>query len=306
MYALVDMTNAKPFGTFKFQYSKYYQVNKDKFVPMDDKKLAEQILGWFFGESLRRHFARKIISTEVCKYDSNKKADILMNENGVDKGVQITRLQFTRYEERKNISFRMNGYLAEKISGLVPVGFPIVVNIFPTSEKGTIPLRNISRGKQKIYLTLCTYVAKKIIANLSELSRQKRPIWITIDDPKLAAYFKFIVLNPIPKGSFSRFPGNGNICVNYDQDDVAFNSEDIDGSIDELYRKKNSGHSEILLIWAEDFDLATQKKEVAERIWLKFRHTTFSEVFFMTFENHITRFIDTLQLWPIKTIQGIQ
>ena len=111
-----------------------------------------------------------------------------------------------------------------------------------------------------------------------------------------------MVLNPIPKDAFSRFYGYNNIFVNYDINDVAFDPSDVDRAIDDLYRKKNGGKAEILLIWANVFEFATHTMGIVESIRKKFAETTFKEVFLMTFEDNVKLFQDSLQLWPIKVI----
>src|SRR3989442_9307450 len=107
MDVIVDMTNGKSCGTFKFQYSRHYPVKQDpRFVPHNDKKLAEKIVGSYFCQFLEREYHSFIEDFKHNHDDSNKKPDISFIENGVVKGVQITELQFTRHEERKAIALR--------------------------------------------------------------------------------------------------------------------------------------------------------------------------------------------------------
>ncbi len=64
--------------------------------------------------------------------------------------------------------------------------------------------------------------------------------------------------------------------------------------------KKNKGNSELLLIWADEFELVSNERKIAEKFIQKFADSSFEEVYFMTFTNNMVFFINSLQLWPIK------
>ncbi len=56
MQAIVDLTNERTSGTFKFQYSLRVPVHKhSEFIPKD-KKLAEGIIGSFYCGFAKRYF----------------------------------------------------------------------------------------------------------------------------------------------------------------------------------------------------------------------------------------------------------
>ncbi len=299
MDAIVDMTNPRGVGTFKFQYSRHAQVDRTRFIP-GGKKLAEPMLTWFFTQTLKGNFQRRITATKACEDDSNKNPDVLIQEEGVWRGVQITQLTFTRYETRKEISVRQNQSIADQIATSIKLPFPVVINIFPTAQKGEIPLENAGK-KGKILNELIDLIVQKIAENLPALKSAQSPIWLNVDPPKLAAHFHHIVLNRIPSNTFFRFPFNGNISINYDQDDIAFNDNDIAISIDEVFQRKNLGNAQILLVWSDQFGLNFHERKIAESLLQKFATSSFEEVYFMTFENHISRIKESLNLWPVKT-----
>jgi hypothetical protein len=132
------------------------------------------------------------------------------------------------------------------------------------------------------------------------LMNQVDPIWIEVDHPKLSPHFKNIVLNPVPTDGFPRFYGNKNVFVNYDFDDVSFSEQDMEAEIKDIYKKKNGGSAEYLLIWADNFEMATQKNKIAETIYKQFFDSSFDEVFLMAFENNLPMFLKSLQLFSLK------
>ena len=144
------------------------------------------------------------------------------------------------------------------------------------------------------------YIAQSLNTHLQEIDTSDSPIWINVNDARLSPHFKRIVLNKVPSRAFPNFPGTHNVNVNYDFNDVAYEEADIDTAIDELYRKKNNGIADILLIWADDFELVTNKRSIAEKLCKKFFESSFEEIYFMTFENNMTMFLKSLEFWPLK------
>jgi|GEM_PF-1382869 len=302
MDIIVNGSNGNGHGTFKFQYSRRIPVKEDpRFVPHNDKKLAENILGTFFCEFLRREYHSVITEYKHNSDDSYKKPDVIFVECGIAKGIQITELQFTRHEERKALSKRVNEQMVREISKLVVPKYPIIVNIFPVGDKASIPLSEVKKGKSNIMNELAVYIATLIKDNQGKFDSDASPIWHTISHTKLSVYYQQVVLNRIPINCYSRFYGHNNVYVNYDIDDVSFSDNDVDDAIQNVYRRKNSGYSDILLIWSDEFELATlSKRTIAEKISHQFRSSTFAEVFFMTFVNNPPMFQASLELWALK------
>jgi len=301
MDAIIDGINGKGFGTFKFQYSRRSPVHPNpRLIPRDDKQLAEKMLGSFFCQFLEKEFKSKIENFRLNPDDSHKKADILYTENGIDRNLQITQLQFTRYETRKAIAVEKNKLIADCLSVLIQTPFPIIVNIFPTSEKSSIPLSDRKRGKSKIEAELIKYLAVTLKSRLPDLARDSSPLWLSFDNNKLSPHFRRVVINPVPQNCYPRFYGRNNIYVNYEIDNVAFEFSDAESAIDDLYNKKNNSSAEVLLIWADDFELAGNKRPIAEKLQQKLVDSSFDEIYFMTFSDNVAMFVKTLELWPLK------
>ena len=119
MNAIIDMTNRKSSGTFKFQYSRHRPVNPDpRFIPKD-KKLAEKIIGSFFCEFRKKYFKANIQNFRLNDQDDNKKPDALIEEDGITKGIQITQLEFTRHELRKVASKRKSKEITDSLAQFI-------------------------------------------------------------------------------------------------------------------------------------------------------------------------------------------
>ena len=300
MQAIVDLTNSKGTGTFKFQYSNHFPVHPNPgFIPKD-KRLAEQILGYYFCEFRKKDFGKQISNFSINNDDTNKQPDVLFIEDGAHKGLQITQLQFIIHQTRKAVARQKSKELADQIAQRVSLPRQIIINIFPCSSKDNIPLMNVRKGKSKIEKLLVDFILTALKNNMSVSMNHVDPIWIRVDHPKLSPHFKNIVLNPVPRDGFPRFYGNKNVFVNYDFDDVSFSEQDMEAEIKDIYQKKNGGSAEYLLIWADDFEMAAQKKKIAETIYKQFFDSSFDEVFLMTFENNLPMFLKSLQLFSLK------
>lgn len=302
MDVIVNGINGKGHGTFKFQYSRYAPVKNDsRFVPHNDKKLAENILGSYFCDFLRRHYNSTISEYTNNIDDSHKKPDVSFIENGKLKGMQITELQFTKHEERKALSKRIGEQLVNSIVKLFIPKYPIIVNIFPIIEKDSIPLADVKKGKGRIINELASYIASVIEESQPHFDSDASPIWHTVADEKLAKYYRQLVLNIVPRNCYPRFFGHSNVYINYDIDDVSFALEDVGYAIQEIFRRKNNGSANILLIWSDELELATfSKRKAAEKIFEQFETSTFEEVFFMSFVNNLPMFLKSLELWALK------
>lgn len=296
---IVDHTNSRGEGTFKFQYSRRMPVKEDPFIPKE-KHLSEEMVAYFFSQTLLGNYYRNIGPVKRVKDDSNKNADMLMLEGNEWKGIQITQLQFTNYIGRKAISEKINTSIAAAISKLVSPPGKVIVNIFPVATKGEIPLSTVSKGKEALLDRLAKFAADTLKKNYAELTNPNKPIWVNVEDDKLKPHFRMICLNPVPPDGYPRFPGVDNVFVNYDQDDVAYNDDDLISSVTEVYKKKEGGQAEILLIWADEFDLGMVERKVAEQLQHQFLQSSFAEVYLMTFVNHITMILSTINLWPVK------
>jgi hypothetical protein len=285
-------------GTFKWQYSRYGPVNRDRFIPKE-KRLAEPMLTCFFIQTLRANFRRGITDTKVCSDDSHKRPDMLMLEDGQWRGIQITQLVFTRFEERAASSKTIAHAMADAIYKAVQPQTPVIVNVYPTVLKGENAMEGVNK-KGKLQAELATFIIEALKKNLSDLHPGMPPIHVAIDAPKLAPHFHHLAFNPLPVKAVSRFPSSGNISVNYDQDDVAYNDNDIAEAIDYIFNKKNNGSSEILLVWADNFGLDFRQRQIATSLALKFSGSSFEEVYLMTFANHASCMKETINLWPLK------
>lgn len=302
MDVIINGVNGIGFGTMKFQYSRRQPVYPDpRFIPHDDKKLAETILGSFFTQFLERQFNSSITGFKHNSDDSNKKPDITFIENGLQRGLQITQLQFTRHEERKSIARRTAVQLVSSILKLITPRFPIIVNIFPLESKKVVPLSDVKKGKSKILEELADHIVFSIRENQDKFFVSDQPIWLHIEHPTLKKYYRTLVLNKVPPNCYPRFYGRQNVFINYDIDDVAYEETDANDAVNAIFDKKNKGNANMLLIWSDEFELGTlNKRRLAEIVFNEFSVSSFDEVFFMTFTNNLPMFAKSLELWVLK------
>lgn len=304
MDGIFDFTNGKKFGTFKFQYSKYHPVEKEHNYLLKDKTFKELVIAHWFSQTLRRNYNANFEKLKLNKDDSNKQADVLFSEGGKEKGIQLTQLQFTNLEERKQVAKVKNLEFAKSIAHFVQMKEPIIINIHPNYKKDEIPLKNIKKGKAKIEAKLINFIGTYLNNNKPSIENSDSPIWIVLEKD-LNQYYKTICINRIPRDGHPNFPGTENIFINYDFNDASYNEKDVETAALEIFHKKNFGSSNILLIWSDWFELVQQERMVFEKIYGQFRDTSFEEVYFMTFINIKEEFEKSINVWPIKTHRAV-
>ncbi len=170
--------------------------------------------------------------------DDKKNPDVLFEEDGITKGIQITQLQFTNHVARKALADKKSQEIADSLARIIHIQHPVIINIFPSTKKDIILLSIIKKGREKIEKALINFIANILKGNSSVLSGEFQPIHVEVENKILSPNYKFIALNYVPKNGFPRFNGKGNIYINYDFDDAAYEENDIVSAIDAIYVKK--------------------------------------------------------------------
>ena len=95
--------------------------------------------------------------------------------------------------------------------------------------------------------------------------------------------------------------GCDNIFINYNFYGSTYDDNDADKAIDDLFTKKDRGFADLLLIWANSFELHGLEK-IARKLRARFSNSSFENVQFMTFNDNVALFRETRQLWGIKPV----
>jgi hypothetical protein len=135
-------------------------------------------------------------------------------------------------------------------------------------------------------------IAKHIKDNSDSLKSTKDFINCKVLNLKMKDFSPVITLQRIPDGFYSNFFGRDNIFIDLDFDNVIFSEEDIENECINIYNKKNEGKSNVLLIWADTFEILQEPKYIIEKLKLKFESSSFNEVFFLNFYNRLDFYLD--------------
>ncbi|MBX2966203.1 MAG: hypothetical protein KF845_08670 [Cyclobacteriaceae bacterium] len=288
--------------TFKFPYSRSRVYLEPEFIPKDKRK-AELIIGMYFCQIQLINLSKNIDGVRLNDDDSNKQGDIIYYDNGELKYVQLTRLTFTDFETRKSMVKHKSIDFAKRIGEKIKLDYPLIITIFP-KNKHKVPLKNFKRkGRIEIEERLIEMIFKSITNNSEKLKNGATHIEINIGDELLKKYYYSLDLVPVPKGFYPNVWGSDNIFINYNFYGSTYDNIDADKAINELFLKKNLGHSDTLLIWANSFELHNLKG-IVEKLIEKFSNSTFKFVYLMTFNDNVALFRETLNLWTIKTSQN--
>jgi hypothetical protein len=289
-------------STFKFPWSRARVHLEPNFIPKD-KQTAEMMLTMYFCQMHMLHMGKKVTGIKANENDSNKNADTFITADGKDISIQITRLMFTNYETRKAIAKRKSLEFAKAISGRVNLLHEVVITIFP-KQKHKIPLKNLGSRAKTLEKKLLDLIVLSVNMNIEKLVPDSGNVDVLIKDGELREHFYSIDICPVPKGMYANVYGLNNIFINYNFNGSTYNDSDSDKAIDELFKRKDRGVADLLLIWANSFELHGLEK-IVQKLWDRFGDSTFQNVQFMTFYDNVAFFRETLQLWGIKPVAQV-
>lgn len=284
----------KKFRRFKFQSTANPNPEIIRIIPTD-KKEAEFEIALFFRLYLLNE-KRSIDKIESNLHDENKKPDILTRINGEQKGIQITKLLFNDLETRKQVAEKKSFELIELLNEKIKIDFKLNINIHPPKlYQNFIPKKN-----KKLYNLLIEEIIILIEKNKERLTKDSTFITEIIKNSRLNEIALSITLFSNSKDLYSPFIGKNNINVNYEFDNVFFDTKEMEDEIDTIYKRKNNGFAEILIIWANQDDLLHQEKLIVNCMKDKFKTTSFEEVYFMFFYDRQDLFKNEIGIERIK------
>jgi hypothetical protein len=281
---IIGKENSGPFGSFKLGYSRGLPSYMAPKLFMH-KKAEEYFVCSLYAQML---FYNKfpIIGVEVCEDDSDKGADVIIKIlNCESKKIQVTRFTLTEYLKRRKIAEKKVDKLIDEILKLINVEFPINIAIDMLSNSFS-PLNN-----QKTVKLLSKLIADSILNKKAELLSSNNFINCQVVDKRLKMFTPQITLQSIPKDFNSNFFGRDNIFIDLDFDNISFSKEDIENECLNIYDKKNGGKAEVLLIWADTFEILYNPQYIIERLKFQFEHSTFKEVLFFNFYNRLDLYL---------------
>jgi hypothetical protein len=292
----------KKSSTFKFPWSRARVHLEPEFIPKE-KEIAEMMLAMYFSQIHMLRQKKKVSGIRLNENDSNKNADVIITADGKDISVQITRLTFTNFETRKSIAKRKSLEFAGRISERVKLLNEVVITIFP-KQKHKIPLKNLGSRAKTLEKKLLDLIVLSINSNIEKLVPDSGNIQVTIKDGELKEHFYFVDICPVPKGMYANVYGVNNVFINYNFYGSTYDDSDADKAINDLFNRKDRGHADLLLIWANSFELHGLDK-IVQKLRDRFSDSSFQNIQFMTFHDNVALFRETLQLWGIKPVAQV-
>lgn len=221
---------------------------------------------------------------------------VLSNENDVDKGadaiirvlnqpditIQVTRFTLTEVLKRKNVAkVRVERIAAAVLERIKP---RVRLNV----QLGTINNTVTPPNNQKLEKAIVTAIADAIEQSKDKLSVTDQSfINIAVDDEFLKTYYMLITLQTIPEGCYSNFYGRDPLYIDLQFDNISFSDSDIEEECANVYRKKNGGQSQILLIWSDMFEVLYDPSRIRPLLIKQFATTSFKQVLFFAFWNRL-------------------
>ncbi|HTE33036.1 MAG TPA: hypothetical protein VK666_21785 [Chryseolinea sp.] len=267
-------------GKFRFPFSRTSNFQLPEFIPKE-KRAGELTVAIHYALTLM-NMSVPVTGVMLNDNDANGQPDVWLLRDGRKQGIQITRLTFTEFERRRAHHRKIVTDFAAVIHANTQLDFRLVVQIFPR-EKHRVPLSGLSKGRRTtIETTLMKFVSSAI--NLHKDTLRKAVMNVTIDSlgPVLSPHFHAIDFVAVPDEHFASVPGVGNIFVNYKFYDSAYDDSDVQKEVAKIYRAKNNGSAEVLIVWANEHELLDTNK-IVKSLRNAFTETSFHEVYFIAF-----------------------
>lgn len=270
-------------GRFKLPFSLNGALeNQPKWVDEKETEKVENLIGHLFTRYLREVEKRKVLYFSPNTKDDHKNPDLLIHLDGKLYGIQVTQFVLREYLSRFNQAKR----ICEKISGYISDIYkpPIQINIQISTPWDS---DDVPKAPAKKYKKLGKVIADKISENIETLKTKNEYLNFYLNKTEFKDIAEDFNLYPIPKGNKSNFFGANNIYIDYGFDDVLIFKEDIEQTADKVFRDKNNGNSEILIVWGDERQFMNTEKHIIKALTERFADTTFESVYFISFVNFL-------------------
>lgn len=287
-------------SNYKMLSGKYPRVYVDRIVPRE--KEQEEL---FISELLKISI-KGISEIKLSEDDSNKGSDTKCIWDGEEKGIQVTRFAISNSRSTSIVAQKVSIKILENIYERLNLKYRVVVSfdsIFDDSN-------DIVKLKKKKLEKLCDYIVEKASShNPEHLGKKGLKYWMfpyAIEVPEfLKPDITRIIIQYPPDDHVMHVPGRDKIWINWN-----FNKRTIDENIiatesESIFKKKNEGKSEILLIWCDLDEVFNRIEEILNELKSKFQKTTFEYVFLVALHDREDKRQNGFKLYLIKNKNAV-
>jgi hypothetical protein len=281
--------------SFKFASSPLPYVKPPPALP-NDKQSKEFLLTMIFSHVLIFNGV-KITNIEVNKDDSHGQPDTKIVADGIEKGIQLTKISLNDPLKRINLAERSTNELLILFPDDINLDSPINVYIYLTSkDKNAIPKGNLKQKEKLVEL-----ITNGIRDNKTQLfGENPSTVYLAVEDNELNKLANSITIHPVNAGHNTLFKGKNGIHINYEFDTHQWDENDLNKEINRIIESKRKGQADILLIWGDKFELLYQDKRITDILIERFSKTEFKEVFFLTLFDRVDMFWESWKVMNIK------
>ena len=270
-------------GRFKLPFSLNGALeNQPKWVDEKETQKVENLIGHLFTKYLREVEKRKVLYFSPNLNDDHKNPDLLIHLDGKVYGIQVTQFVLREYLSRFNQAKRICEKISEYITDIYKPPIKINIQISTPWDSDEVP-----RVPAKKYKNLAKEIASKISDNIETLNSKNEYLNFSLSKSVFGDIADNFNLYPIPTGNKSNFFGDNNAYIDYGFDDVLIFKEDIEETADKVFKDKNNGNSEILIVWGDERQFMNTEKHIIKALKERFENTTFELVYFISFINFL-------------------
>lgn len=230
-----------------------------------------------------------LLDIKSCE-DSNKRPDVICQNGGCILRIQVTELKSSDQAQATSVSRHIvKKILCEIESRNYSSKEKTLVHIVPRLEESNRAIKFKDNDIKKLVDLILDAIKEGILSpSIDELlttSDKATPaslVYLKLPS-KIKNTIRMVWLEMIPERTKCYCSGTNNIYLGVDFHLNSTNDDLLESIIDDIYRKKNRGFSDMLLIWSGDSYLFGDRDRIANMLRDRFKEISFRHVYYFCF-----------------------
>jgi len=241
---------------------------------------------------------------EASEDDSHGRSDVRAKLNGVDIGLQLTELKIEHRPRSADIARKITVKLIDCVLKDIKPPSPILVDIQSPKDYENVSLKLRNREIQMLAGIIIegfqhNEFSPSVVEYFDHKMKGLKPKYLEIPDSMQGMISK-VEIQRIPEGYKTTYPGKNNVHINFHFDQVVTSDIMIQELIGNIYRRKELGSAEILLVWCCDEYFWVQEEVIKQIFQREFARSSFKYIYLFFFMDAEGPFQVNKKIYVIK------
>lgn len=245
-----------------------------------------------------------LIDIEASEDDSHGRSDVRAKLNGVDIGLQLTELKIEHSPLSADIAHKTTVKLIDCVLKEIKPPFPILVDIQSPKDYKNVSLKLKDKEIQMLAGIIIegfqhNEFSPSVVEYFDHKMKRLRPKCLKIPE-SLQHLISVVEIQRIPEGCKTTCPGKDNVHINFHFDQVVTSDILIQELIGNIYKRKELGSAEILLVWCCEKYFWGQQEEIKQIFQREFVSSSFQYIYLFFFIDAEGPFQVNKKIYAIK------